>query len=62
MTLSNLYFRNAVMPFKWNRLLRISIEHFVADSEKEGIKDVYIQQKENNIFPLNILIIMQILF
>jgi hypothetical protein len=31
MTLSNLYFRNAVMPFKWNRLLRISIEHFVAD-------------------------------
>jgi hypothetical protein len=31
-------------------------------SEKEGIYDVYIRQKENNIFLLNIPIMMQILF
>ena len=30
--------------------------------EKEGIKDVHMRHKENNIFLLNILIIMQILF
>jgi hypothetical protein len=50
------------MPSKWKRLLRIVIEHFVADSEKEGIKNVYIRQKDNNIFLLNIPIMMQIFF
>jgi hypothetical protein len=43
MTLFNLCFRNAVMPSKWKRLLRIVIEHFVADKPTAG--DIWLNCK-----------------
>jgi hypothetical protein len=61
MSLFNLCFGNAVMPSKWKRLLRILIEHFVVGKGEGRIEVVYIWQKENNIFLLNIPIMVQIL-